>query len=76
MAVDKADKNHSFSGNPFNTPGEGALYDVSGHLLCPVVTFKKYTSLLHPIENALRQGQSSMPLKMILCGIATHHLVT
>ena len=55
MAVDEADKNHSSLDNPFDTAGEGALYVVPGHHLCPVATFKKYTSLLNPIENALRQ---------------------
>ena len=55
MAVDEADKNHSSSDSPFDTPGEGALYAVPGHPLCPVATFKKYTSLLNPVENALWQ---------------------
>ena len=56
IAVDKADKNHSSSDNPFDTPGEGALYAVPGHPLCPAATFKKYKSLLNPMENALWQG--------------------
>ena len=55
MPVDEADNNDSFSNNPFDTPGEGALYAVPGHPLCPVATFKKYKSLLKPMENALWQ---------------------
>ena len=41
MAVDEADKNHSSSDNPFDTPGEGALYAVPGRPLFPVATFTK-----------------------------------
>ena len=39
MAVEEAVKNHSSLDNPFNTPGEGALYAFPGHSLCPVTTF-------------------------------------
>ena len=55
MAVDEADKNHYSSENPFDTPGEDALYGVPGHPLCPVTTFNKYRSLSNPTENALWQ---------------------
>ena len=55
MAVDEADKNHSSSDIPFDTPREGTLYAVTGRTLCPIATFKKYTSLLSPMENAFWQ---------------------
>ena len=52
---DEADKNHSSSDNNFDTIGEGYLYEVSGHPLCPVTTFELYISKLHPLQEALWQ---------------------
>ena len=52
---DEADKNHSSSDNNFDTIGEGCLYEVPGHPLCPVTTFELYISKLHLPQEALCQ---------------------
>ena len=51
----EADKSHSSSDNNFDIIGEGCLYEVPGHSLCPVTTFEFYISKLHPPQEALWQ---------------------
>ena len=48
------DKNHSENDHPFDTNGEGRIYETGGEK-CPVACFLRYTSHLHPEQEALWQ---------------------
>ena len=49
---DELGKNHSANDNDFDTIGEGVLYEVPNHPLCPVKSFKTSISHLNPEENS------------------------
>ena len=50
----ESDKNHGINDNPFDTNGEGRVYETKGEK-CPVKCFCRYLSLLHPDCNDLWQ---------------------
>ena len=50
---DELDKNHGENDNNFDTIGEGAIYEIPESETCPVKTFEKYLSKLHPEQNTL-----------------------
>lgn len=52
---DESDKNHLATDNPNDTIGEGRMYEKLGNPMCPVTSFKRYISKLHPGINALWQ---------------------
>ena len=57
------DKNHSYSDDSFATTGEGRIYETGG-VSCPVRTYSKYMSLLHPMQPALWQRPRDAILPM------------
>ena len=50
----EVDKNHSVADAPFDTTGEGRIYETKSER-CPVASFIKYLEHLHPIQTALWQ---------------------
>ena len=48
------DKNHGINDDQCDTNGEGRIYE-TGDKLCPVASFQKYMSHLHPMEKSLWQ---------------------
>jgi hypothetical protein len=48
QAIDEGDKNHDENDAPDATVGEGRMYDIPGNINCPVLSFKKYITKLHP----------------------------
>ena len=56
---DELDKNHGQNDNNFDTIGEGAIYEIPESETCPVKTFEKYLSKLHPERNTLWQRPKS-----------------
>ena len=51
----EVDKNHDENSSLNDTTGEGRMYDRPGDKMCPVRSFKKYVSKLHPDLDALWQ---------------------
>lgn len=51
----EADKNHDENMSSDGTTGEGRMYDHPGSMRCPVLSFKRYISKLHPDLDALWQ---------------------
>lgn len=49
------DKNHREGARPNETIGEGRMYEVQGSASCPVKSFEKYLSKLHPQLDSLWQ---------------------
>lgn len=49
------DKNHRETDRPDDTVGEGRMYELKGNDLCPVSSYEKYISKLHPDNDALWQ---------------------
>ena len=47
LNVSENDKNHGVNDEPFDTVGEGRIYE-TGNALCPVRSFEKYLSVLNP----------------------------
>ena len=62
--LSELDKKHSIHDDGHETPGDGRIYE-SGGKMCPVKTFEKYLSHLHPMENSLWQR----PLEKVNTGI-------
>jgi len=50
----EVDKNHSIADAPFDTTGEGRIYETKSER-CPVASFIKYLEHLHPIQTLLWQ---------------------
>jgi hypothetical protein len=53
QAIGELDKNHREDSRPHETVGEGRMYALEGNTLCPVASFEKYISKLHPDCNSL-----------------------
>ncbi len=61
QAIGEADKNHSgVSMRPEETTGESRMYSLPGNPACPVLSFRKYLSKLHPDLDCLWQRPLDM----------------
>ena len=55
QAISELDKNHDENMSTDDTTGEGRIYDRPGSRMCPVASFKKYLTKLHPDLDSLWQ---------------------
>ena len=68
---DESDKNHGVSDGSFETSGAGRIYETNGGK-CPVKSFLKYVSLLHPDLETLWQrprGKVNIYEKIWYCNV-------
>ena len=65
---DECDKNHNENDTSSDTPGEGSMYAVDGHSLCPVKTFELYKSKLSPNCPFLRTKPKEMRQTLMTAG--------
>ena len=71
QAVDELDKNHRENDDPRDSTTDGRMYEKPGPL-CPVKSFEKYLSKLHPQQQSLCLWQRQQ-WKILRAGIAMLH---